>query len=211
MLPLLVLTPHSSAYVPVNVLTQMLGTTRFNNAHRTTFLEHLYFESDPYTDLIFHFPEAHFLAAKVSRFVVDVNRYRDDSSANGIIKLTDFNQIPLYPEGFSLSKKEREERLQRYFDSFHAELKALLASRPIRLLIDGHCMAPFGPNLGPDKGKARPAFTIMTGGDTQGEAVAGQRFASGFTCISIITLQQLQYPSNDGDGPPPTIPSKLSS
>ena len=169
-LPLLVLTPHSSGHIPAEVLMQMLASDFFNNELRTKHLKHIFNEGDPYTDLIFNVPDAHCLHAFVSRFVVDLNRFRDNKKANGVIKMVDFAEQPLYPKGFNLTEPEREARLNRYFDSFHAEIERILKTQSIKLLIDGHSMAVTGPNLGPDKGKVRPALTLMTGGDAKGEA-----------------------------------------
>lgn len=174
MLPLLVLSPHSSGHVPADILRQMLGANVYDEGLREKRLKHVFNEGDPFTDLIFDLPDAHCLHAVVSRFVVDLNRFRDNVSANGVIKLLDFSEKALYPEGFCLTELEREMRLQRYFDSFHADIERILSTQPIKLLIDGHSMAIRGPNLGPDKGKVRPALTLMTGGDAKGEAKEGQ-------------------------------------
>jgi len=175
MLPALVVTPHSSPYLPFGVLYAMLGEDAYDDGKRKAVSSHLFKETDPYTDLLFFVPEAHFLDAWVSRFVVDLNRYRDDLGANGVIKETDFKKRPLYPPDFSLDEARQEERLKRYWGSFHAQLERLLSENPIRLLVDGHSMSATGPALGPDQGRPRPALCLMTGGDAAGEPVPGQR------------------------------------
>jgi N-formylglutamate deformylase len=162
---ILILTPHSSGEVPTGVLAQMLGAQMFDSAARANRLEHIYREGDPYTDLIFHTPGQIALNAVYSRFVVDLNRPRDFGGENGVIKLTDFEGNSWYPEGFQLSAAQQEERLQRYWDTFHAELERLITLHQPKLLIDGHSMQPRGPVIGPDKGQPRPALCVMAGTD----------------------------------------------
>lgn len=175
MRPLLVLAPHASGHVPFDVLRRMLGAGAFDEGRRERRLGHLFAEGDPYSDLIFHVPDAHFLPATVSRFVVDLNRHQDDASANGVIKVVDFAERSLYPEGFALTRLEREERLRRYYDPYHAEIARVLERHAVALLIDGHSMTPVGPGLGPDPGSPRPALTLMTGGDGAGNTKPGVR------------------------------------
>ena len=164
---LLIVTPHSSGVVPTKVLAQMLGEKMFDSSQRAQRLEHIFREGDPYTDLIFHTPGQVNLNAAYSRFVVDLNRPRDFGGENGVVKLTDFEGNSWYPQGFMLSEAEREERLQRYWDSFHAELERLIALHQPKLLIDGHSMQPRGPVIGPDKGQPRPALCLMAGTEEQ--------------------------------------------
>lgn len=171
-LPALVITPHSSGHIPTEVLADMLGEKVFDSAQRQARLDWMFSEGDPYTDVLFHSPLAHSLHAPISRFVVDLNRHRDEGGNNGVIKLTDFEERPLYPKGFSLSEEAREERLGRYWDSFHTEVERMIAGG-IRLLVNGHSMQPRGPLIGPDAGKMRPALCLMTAGDSQGNPVAG--------------------------------------
>ena len=193
-LPLLVLAPHSSGHIPADILKQVLGQQLFDTDIRNQRLQHIFNEGDPYTDLIFHIDNAYFYAATVSRFVVDVNRFRDDISDNGVIKVVDFGETPLYPEGYILTEAEREKRLVRYFDSFHATVEQTLKTNSIKLMISGHSMSTFGPNLGPDKGKARPAICLMTGGDIEGNDVEGQRnFLGGEKARAVKALAEKHF------------------
>lgn len=173
--PLLVLVPHASGHVPANILSEMLGEGFFDDETRKQRQQHIFNDGDPYTDYIYQVDNAHYLEATVSRFVVDINRERDDTSPNGVIKLTDFSETSLYPATYTLSDEAREQRLRRYHDSFHSEVEAILKSHSVKLIISGHSMATFGPSLSPDKGVPRPAICLMTGGDVDGNDVAGQR------------------------------------
>lgn len=158
---LLIVTPHSSGAVPADILRDMLGADLFDQARRTALLRRIFLDGDAYTDLIYALPGARFLPAPWSRFVVDLNRERDDRVENGVLKLTTFDRQPLYPAGFSPTEAERERRLRAHWDTFDAELRGQLQGA--RLMIVGHSMAPQGPQLGPDTGTPRPAICLMLG------------------------------------------------
>jgi N-formylglutamate deformylase len=177
-LPVLVLTPHSSGHVPTDILAEMMGSSVFSSPARQKRLEWMFLEGDQYTDLIYHSPEAYNLHAQTSRFVVDLNRDRNEGGENGVIKLTDFEKHPLYPTDFALTPKRREERLRRYFDSFHAEVEAMIEAHDIQLFIDGHSMQPRGPKISPTPGVPRPAITLMTSSDEHGGPLAGKTHTS---------------------------------
>jgi N-formylglutamate amidohydrolase len=156
----------------------MLGDSLFDHQARQARQGWLFDEGDPYTDVLFHAPQAHNLHATVSRFVVDLNRPRQQGGNNGVIKLTDFEERPLYPAGFVLSEADREERLRRYWDAFHNEIEASLKAHAIKLIINGHSMQPRGPIIGPDKGQPRPAITLMCAADEQGNKLPGNSHQS---------------------------------
>ncbi len=177
-LPILVLTPHSSPHVPSDILAQMLGDDVFSKEAREKRLEWLLLEGDQYTDLIYQAPEAYNLHAQTTRFVVDLNRARNEGGENGVIKLTDFEKRSLYSEEFVLRAEKREERLRRYYDSFHAEVEATLATNDIRLIVDGHSMQPHGPKISPTPGVPRPAITLMTCSDEAGQPLEGKTHSS---------------------------------
>ncbi|MBB5235480.1 N-formylglutamate amidohydrolase [Deinococcus budaensis] len=160
---LLVLAPHPSGALPADVLRDMLGEDAFDTPAREAFLRRVFLEGDPYTDLIYAVPGARFLQAPWSRFAADLNRRRDDTEDNGVLKLTDFARQPLYPPGFTLTPQQREARLRRVWDAFDAQVGAELAGA--RLMIVGHSMASHGPALGPDTGTPRPALTLMPGSE----------------------------------------------
>ena len=168
-LPILITTSHSSGFAPFDVLAKMLGDDVQDAEKRSARLGCLYNAGDPYTDALFHLPGAVHVNALASRFVVDLNRKRNAGGLNGVIKVTDFGGRPLYPEGFQFTEEEIEERLERHYDPFHETVTRALAKRDILFLIDGHSMSPKGPLIGPDQGRPRPAFTIITGGNLLGE------------------------------------------
>ncbi len=187
-LPVFISTPHSSGFVPFYLLAEMLGDAVFNKEARETRLSRLFAEGDPYTDAIFYAPGANHLNAVVSRFVVDANRARNFGGPNGVIKLTDFSERLLYPEGFALSAAAAEQRLRRYWDSYHAAVAESLSRNNILFFVDGHSMTPHGPAISPDKDELRPAISLVTGGDK-----GGQPQADGVhTSISASLAQKLR-------------------
>lgn len=169
-IPALIMTPHSSGFVPFNILADMLGEGVHDPEACAFRREYLFNEGDPFTDALFYTEDATHVHALVSRFVVDLNRKRDEGGLNGVLKLTDFGGVPLYQDDFRFSEKRIEERLSRFYDPFHETLDRMLAKDDIRFFVDGHSMTATGPVIGPDAGRPRPAFTLMTGGDTEGEA-----------------------------------------
>ena len=170
----LIVTPHSSGHVPQNVLATMLGEAHDDLAAREQLLRRINLQGDPYTDVLFDVPDTTSVHAWASRFVVDANRLRDRGGPNGVVKVTDFDSVPLYPAGAEPDEADIEERLARYWDPFHATIKRLLGERRIELLLDGHSMSGTGPSIGPDHGAPRPAITLMTGGDEDGEPRSGR-------------------------------------
>lgn len=155
---LLILTPHSSGQLPALAMHQMLGEAVYQTQVREELQRRIFLDGDPYTDLLFLVPEARTLNAPWSRFVVDLNRERGDDSDNGVVKRTGFDLNALYPEG---TLPDTEDRLRRYWDSFDAQVKAELEG--VKLLVVGHSMGMYGPALGPDHGRPRPALTLMLG------------------------------------------------
>jgi N-formylglutamate deformylase len=207
-LPVLVLTPHSSGYIPNDILVQMLGEAMFSQEKRQQRLNWMFDEGDPYTDVIYYAPEAYNLQALTSRFVVDLNRERDQAGENGVIKLTDFERHSLYPDGFVLSSEKREERLRRYFDSFHHEVEAMLEQHDIGLIIDGHSMQPQGPKISPDVLKPRPAITLMTSSTPDGHRLEGKTHSSISFEQALVVMDLLEkhfMPMVDASNAVPSI------
>jgi N-formylglutamate deformylase len=174
MLPLLVSTPHCSHHVPHWLFANMAETGEDQEALR----RRIFREGDPFTDEIFHIPEAVVIVnALASRFVADLNREREEGGENGVIKLADFQRRRFFPSGYSVGPRERELRLALYYDPYHRALEEALAPAGgvgVRFFLDGHSMVSRGPALGPDRDETRPALCIGNFGDERGEPTAGQ-------------------------------------
>jgi N-formylglutamate deformylase len=170
MLPLLVSTPHCADQVPYWIMARMLESGEAEPDLRRRLLR----EGDPYTDLLFHLPEAQVTVnAPASRFVADLNRDRDETGENGVIKLTDFDRRSFYAPGFLLAPEAAELRLMLYYDPYHRALDRALMGGGIRFFIDGHSMTSQGPAIGPDQGRPRPAICLGNFGDANGDPVSG--------------------------------------
>ena len=165
----------------------MLGNDVHSTKKRQARMKYLFFEGDPYTDAIFYMPGATHISALTSRFVVDLNRRRNEDGPNGVIKLTDFNNRRLYPKRFTMSNEAKEQRLKCYWDPFHARIDTVLKTQSMRFFIDAHSMTPQGPSIGPDHKSTRPAFTIMTGGNNKGKPSTPE----GHTSISAKTAKKI--------------------
>ena len=170
---LLITVPHHAATVPLEILAEMLAGDVHDDVTRLGRLERLRREGDPSTDDLFRLPGARFVTATVSRFVVDLNRGRDDVGPNGVVKSTDFARRPLYPPGGEPDADRIAARLLRYYDPFHAQVRREVERRPPLAIVDAHSMAADGPVLGPDAGRPRPAAQLITGGGPDGEPVDG--------------------------------------
>lgn len=170
---LLITVPHHAATTPLEILAEMLAGDVHDDAARLGRLERLRRDGDPSTDDLFRLPGARFVTATVSRFVVDLNRRRDDVGPNGVVKSTDFSQRPLYPPGGEPDADRIEERLRRYYDPFHTQVRREIERQRPLAVVDGHSMMADGPALGPDAGRPRPAASLITGGGPDGEPLSG--------------------------------------
>jgi N-formylglutamate amidohydrolase len=166
---LLVTLPHHAGALPLEIQAEMLGSRFDDDRARAELLERVRREGDPSTDRLFRLPGARFVSATVSRFVVDLNRAPDDRGPNGVVKASDFSGRPLYPPGGAPDEEAILARLRRYHAPFHAQVEHEIARRRPWLIVDGHSMTAAGPSLGPDRGRPRPAVSLITGGGPDGE------------------------------------------
>jgi N-formylglutamate amidohydrolase len=109
------------------------------------------------------------IAANYSRYVVDLNRPANDASlyqdqvSTGLCPLSTFAGQPLYIEGETITPREQEERIAKYWLPYHdrisATLDALRARHGFALLWDAHSIASAVPALFPG---VLPDFNIGT-------------------------------------------------
>lgn len=117
--------------------------------------------SDLATDRLFALSIAgRIIRAEISRYIVDLNRARDNFTEQGVILKKDFNgkkvlKTPLTPE-------QTEERLQKYYDPFYSNIDSALVGEERVLLIDGHSFDSIGPEKAVDAGKKRPEIMLGT-------------------------------------------------
>lgn len=96
------------------------------------------------------------LAAKMSRYAVDLNRPSDDvplyqTATTGLISTIDFDGTPLYREGEEPDAQARAARIARYWVPYHvalqAEIDRIRAAHGYCLLLDVHSIRSRVPRL----------------------------------------------------------------
>jgi N-formylglutamate deformylase len=103
-----------------------------------------------------------FVTTDVARAVIDLSRAPGDFRKDGIIKTHTCWDVPVYR--IPPLEEAVSSLLQKYYYPYHQQLKDL--SKHVKLGIDGHTMAAFGPPVGPDSGKERPPVCISNAGFT---------------------------------------------
>lgn len=153
-LPLLISVPHAGLRVPPEA-APFCSLTR----------EEIARDGDEFAAEIYAIePEvAAFATTDVARAIVDLNRAPDDRRKDGVIKTHTCWDIPVYRE--PLPESVAAGLLERYYHPFHARLRELSRSG-VRLGIDCHTMAAFGPPVGPDTGAERPPICLSNGKGT---------------------------------------------
>lgn len=120
--------------------------------------------ADLYTDQIFHVKNAPVIKAKISRMVVDANRAFDEIEAEGRLQV-DGLVVRITPDGKIIYKtppslKDIRSRIEKYHDTFHAELRKKIKETGAKFLIDGHSMWSRGPQLLIDAGVKRAEICL---------------------------------------------------
>jgi N-formylglutamate deformylase len=146
--PLLVSMPHVGTDIPDDIAAAMTPDALLR-ADTDWRLERLYaFAAEV---------QASTLAARWSRYVIDVNRPPDDTNlypgldTTGLCPVDTFDHAPLYQPGRAPSAGEVQQRLQRYWQPYHRQLRAeldrLLALHGRVLLWDAHSIASRVPRF----------------------------------------------------------------
>ncbi len=103
------------------------------------------------------------IEAKAARAIIDMNRAEDDIRKDGIIKTHTCWDIPIYSE--QPNKQQIINLIEKYHRPYHFALTQA-AKQKVRVGIDCHTMAEFGPPVGPDTGEKRPTICL---GNRNGE------------------------------------------
>jgi formiminoglutamase len=99
---------------------------------------------------------ASLMAARVSRYVVDLNRPGDDiplyaGATTGLISTIDFDGTPLYRDGMEPDAEARAARVVAFWEPYHAALAAeinrIRAAHGYCLLLDVHSIRSHVPRL----------------------------------------------------------------
>lgn len=147
-LPLLISIPHLGTEIPPGMEGSMADIAAVRQ------------DTDWHLDRLYSFAVemgASILQAKVSRYVIDVNRPPDGHSlypgqtTTGLVPTETFRGEPLHRPGWALDADEKTKRLQLYWQPYHdqlrSELDRLIAKHGAVLLWDAHSIASRLPRL----------------------------------------------------------------
>jgi len=147
-LPLVISMPHSGTYLPPD-LASRLAPAALDLADTDWFVPQLY---EFHAEL-----GAAVIRATHSRYVVDLNRPPDGAPLypgqreTAVCPLESFDGEPLYAHGDEPSRAEIDARLRRYWQPYHARLRAMLDAALARhgqcLLWDAHSIRSMVPAL----------------------------------------------------------------
>ncbi|MFH1882789.1 MAG: N-formylglutamate amidohydrolase [Planctomycetota bacterium] len=142
-LPMLVSVPHEGIVIPPEVRDLCLLTP-----------EQIREDSDEGAAEIYALQSeaAAFITTDIARAIVDLNRDESDRTADGVVKTNTSWNVPIYHQ--PLSKAIVETLLEKYYRPYHRRLAELCAG--VKMGLDCHTMAAFGPPTAPDSGARRP-------------------------------------------------------
>jgi len=203
---ILITIPHYSNFIPKKYSDSYLISTKVMDAN-----------IDYATDKIFEFKEISCIKATASRFVVDLNRERNDfkKGQGVIITETWANEKVLKKE---LSESEVEDRLKFFYDPFYEKLDFFLnKSKEPLLVIAGHSMDSIGSESTGDNGEERPEICLAIGRGTVSKEIlslfekefkiagytvkinnpySGKRAKLSYYCSAISNVQAIEVEIN---------------
>jgi len=157
---ILITIPHYSTLIPVEFRKEFLLEEKHMNRHL-----------DFGTEKVFDLPGFEVLKATSSRFVVDINRERNDlSEGQGVVITHTWDGEPVLKK--LLLPEEIEKRLSAHYDPFYKKLDEFLekTKKPL-FVLDGHSMDSKGSLVSGDPGKERPQICLATGRGTCSEKI----------------------------------------
>jgi len=161
-LPVLVSVPHDGREIPEDIAARMTETGRANT------------DADWHVRALYDFAHelgANVLAARLSRYVVDLNRDPLDTALypgavnTGIVPRLSFDGAPLYLAGAEPDAEEQAARIERYWRPYHDKIAETLDELCARfggaVLYDAHSIRSEVPRL--FEGRL-PDFNLGTSG-----------------------------------------------
>ncbi|MCA9924751.1 MAG: N-formylglutamate amidohydrolase [Anaerolineales bacterium] len=162
-LPIAVVSPHGGLAVPPELKERVALTEA-----------QIFNEADAYVDDLFDFRDRvlHWTAFPYARAVIDVNRPPDVAKlprpGDGVIKVQSSYGDPVFKPGMQPDAALEAELLARYFEPWHDQLAAIAADERVKLVIDAHSMAAYGPMLYGDPDNPRPRVMVGNMGTKDG-------------------------------------------
>lgn len=151
-MPLLISMPHVGTTIPHAIATKMTDAALLRA------------DTDWNLPLLYNMAEelgASVIRADYSRYVIDLNRPKEDSNlypgqdTTGLCPIDTFAKQPLYQEGYTPDEEEIAQRISSYWQPYHdqlqAELNRLRTQHGIAVLWDAHSIASEVPRFFPGK------------------------------------------------------------
>lgn len=150
-LPILISVPHAGLRVP----EEAQPFCRLSH-------EEIVADGDEGAEEIYSIAEhvVQFATTNVARAIVDLNRSEDDFRPDGVIKTHTCWNVPVYTQ--FPPHEVVDALLRKYYRPYHDSLS--IPTSGVRLAVDCHTMAAFGPPIGPDARQRRPHVCLGDGG-----------------------------------------------
>jgi N-formylglutamate deformylase len=187
-IPLMVSNPHSGTFIPPEIAETMTEAALVRR------------DTDWFLARLYDFPilaNAASIKANLSRYVIDLNRPRDNESlypgqqTTGLCPLITFRQESIYQSGAEPDDKELQKRIEHYWQPYHdqlnSELDRLVKEFGYVVLLDVHSIAEKVPML---FSGALPHFNFGTNhGQSCGQSLpaALKEFVASMTAYSHVT------------------------
>lgn len=146
--PLLISIPHAGTDIPEEISCRLTPLGRSQP------------DCDWFVDRLYDLPaaaDASILTARVSRYVVDLNRSPDDQSlypgqnSTGLCSTITFDGQPIYTAGSEPQAAEIRNRVESYWRPYHqrlqTELQRIVQQHGFAVLLDAHSIASRVPRL----------------------------------------------------------------
>jgi len=146
--PLLISMPHAGTTIPHSIAADMTDAALMK------------VDTDWHLPLLYDMAEqlgASVISAEYSRYVIDLNRPKEDSNlypgqdTTGLCPIDTFSKRPLYKTGREPDAAQITHRIEQYWQPYHAqlnqELQRLRALHGIALLWDAHSIASVVPRF----------------------------------------------------------------
>ncbi len=155
-LPVLISIPHGGTQTPPELEDRLLIGKK-----------DIFEDSDAFTQQIYNLKEkaSYVVKASIARAFIDLSRSVSDlppDNPDGVIKShTCFGKI-IYKPGRQPTQSEINPLLEKYYNPFHDQIRAIVnaGKNDLAICLDCHSMAETGPQIAPDTGKRRPAICL---------------------------------------------------
>ena len=146
--PLLISMPHSGVFIPADIQAQLTPIAKERA------------DTDWHLPLLYNMTKAlgvSTIKAQYSRYVIDLNRSREDDNlypgqdTTGLFPIDTFDKKPLYLNNVLPTKEEKQRRIALYWEPYHQQIQTQLermrAQYGVAILWDAHSIASQVPRF----------------------------------------------------------------